>query len=313
MPPQPESHEADQLARRLTGYGLVEAPLDRCVERLLTPDADGRPIAAPAADAPVTDPLHATRDEAVAFLSVLTHPATRRVLLAVNDRWTAVVTNLRDGSDVADDQPRLGAACRARTCRVVDTPDLTRTVHGRFAARVSSPARIFDLRDEHGRTIRSVACALDGSRWTFETSGTPLAAEADLPYDARRKRDRFTSAHLHRLVASLGAGPPIADAFAVATRFVLTTIPGAVASDTCTPADADDPAYGYLRRGLGWVPHLETHAESVVWDLTRAVLLNPAREPEARPHLRAARRRLGRREFARVTAEAEQHLRRDGG
>gem|GEM_PF-517340 len=263
----------------------MELPVASLTERL-SGDAGRRQLGEPAVGAAVAGPARATRDEAIAYLGVLSHPVTRRVLFAVNGRWSAMVDNHRDGSDFGDDHGVVGDLCGARTCRVVDSPDLTCTVRG-FAVRQSSPARIFELRDRAGRTTRSVACVLDGDRWVFETAGTPLVAEADFPYTARRKRDRFGSEHLHRLVASIGAGPRIVDAFNAAERFVLlsSSVSGRPV-EVCTPEEADDPAYAYFRRGLGWVPHMETHAESVVWDMTRAILLNPARERDARPPAR---------------------------
>ena len=300
--------------RYLSGYGLVEAPLERCIERLVGGEVHGRSVGEPAEVDGVDEPLHSTRAQAIAYLNALTHPEMRRVLFAVNDRWTAVVNNRREGSDFDNDQHLFAALCRARTCRVVDRPGRIDAV-GTYKVRQEYPARIFVLADADASTARSVTCALDGDRWVFETSGTPLAAEADFPYTARRKRDRFTSEHLQQLVVAIGAAPPVADAFASAERFVLTAIPRPGHRDVefCTPEEADDPADGYFRRGLGWVPHMKTHAESLVWDMTRATLLNPDREPDARPYLRAARKQLGGKAFKRVSAEAEEHLRRSGG
>jgi hypothetical protein len=57
---------------------------------------------------------------------------------------------------------------------------------------------------------------------------------------------------------------------------------------------------------------MHTHAESVVWDMTRAVLLNPDFEPQVRPYLQAARRQLGRAKFERVSAEVAAHLQQRG-
>jgi hypothetical protein len=124
-------------------------------------------------------------------------------------------------------------------------------------------------------------------------------------------------------VASLGIEPReprVPDAFAAADRFHLVDERlrsrrwrRRVEADACTPEQADDPGYAYLQRGLGWVPHMRTHASSVVWDLTRAILLSPGLHDQAQPHLDAARRRLGDAEFRRLSAEVAEHLRRRGG
>jgi hypothetical protein len=76
---------------------------------------------------------------------------------------------------------------------------------------------------------------------------------------------------------------------------------------------AENPARGYFERAQTWIQHLATHASSVVVDLTKAVLLDPSYEPQARAALRRARRRLGAEEYDRLVAEAEQALRAGRG
>ncbi len=309
----------EAVARFVRGYGLLELPLDRCVERLLVPAPDARGSLTLATATPAADALRARRADALSFLRHLTYPATRHVLFAVDDRWTAVVNNLRDGSDFADHHPWFGSVCDASSCRVVDDDGSTRRV-GSYVARVRYPARVFELTDAHGATVRAVHCSLDGDRWTFGASGAPLPGEDDSWYRSRRTRDRFTSEHLQRLLQLVGVTRPVRSAFESGDRFVLLAEQlydhqwrALVEAESCTPEQADDPGYGYLRRGLGWVGHMETHAPSVVWDMTRAVLLNPELEPEARPHLVAARRQVGRRQFETLQKDAEQHLGQHGG
>jgi hypothetical protein len=305
--------------RYLSGYGLLERPLELCVERLVGAELGERSVVGLAGAGEANgDPLDRSRREATAYLNHLTHPATRHVLFAVTERWTAVVNNERDGSDFADHQWWFGRLCGAQSCRVVDQEGGSRRV-GEYLVRQHYPARIFELADADGVTVRSVHCALDGDRWDFGTSGMPLPAEAGFAYTARRKRDRFTSENLQTLLRSLGVWPPVHHAFEAADRFVLlaerlknTLWAAEVEADACTPEQADDPAYGYFRRGLSWVPHMHTHAESVVWDMTRAVLLNPDFEPQVRPYLQAARRQLGRAQFERVSDEVAAHLRQSG-
>ena len=181
--------------RYLRGYGLLEAPVAHCVERL-------------AADPLLTARPAVVRDDAIAYLSELTSPATRHALFAVNDRWTAVVNNFRYGSDFADRSSWFSRACGARACRVVDT-------------EAPSPVRIFQLVGPDGGRLRSVHLMLDGERWDFGTSGDPLPAETDLRYEAGREGERFTWWHVATLLASLGVEPPVPEAFAAAEAFFL--------------------------------------------------------------------------------------------
>ncbi len=108
-----------------------------------------------------------------------------------------------------------------------------------------------------GSTIRSIACANDGGRWVFETTGNPLPIEPTFAYDARRKKDRLTRANLHELLRSVGAEPLEADMLNAAPQFALLAdriLDPAwrerVEASGCSLDEADDPAFGYLRRGL---------------------------------------------------------------
>jgi hypothetical protein len=299
------------VPRYLRGYGLIEAPLADCLARL-----DGARLG----DSSILHPHPSgqlqvsRRDAAVSYLNHLTHPATRWVLFALTDRWTAVVNNLRDGSDFADGMVLAACSCQARVCRVVDYDP------GPPRARRESdgyPARIFELVDAEGTSVRTIAAADDGGRWVFETSGNPLPVEASFNYAARRKRDRFTTDNLHTLLSGLGIDRPVPTVFAATDEFFLiderlqhAEWAAQVEARACTPAQADDPGFIYLERGLGWTAHMRTHAASVVFDLTRAVLVSPHLRDQVRPHLDAARRQLGRSEFRRLTREAEALLRR---
>lgn len=66
---------------------------------------------------------------AVAYLDRLTHPTTRWVLFALTDRWTAVINNLRDGSDFADDAVLVA--------RLKSTTDILGSPPERYDASVS--------------------------------------------------------------------------------------------------------------------------------------------------------------------------------
>ena len=301
--------------RYLSGYGLIELPLSDCIERLDGVELlGGSTLRRPQMTA-------GSRDDAIQYLDHLTVPATRWVLFAAGARWTAVLTNLREGSDFADRYRGIADVCRARTCRVVDKPGVRQRV-GEFEVRMAYPARIFELaepRPSVSVVVRSIAAALDGDRWVFETSGEPLLVEERFTYDARLKRDRFTTENLNALLASLGVAVPVAEAFASAESvWLLAEEFGAeyrsfIEAWACTTAQADDPGFGYFNRALGWVPHMDTHAESVVWDLTKAILLSPGLAGETQPYLDEARQHLGDARFDEEAQAAEAALRKRVG
>jgi hypothetical protein len=276
----------------LSGCGLVEAPFDRVVEHF---GSHRR------ADQSETRVLEVTPSAAKAldYLDRRTVPATRLVVVE-HGTWTVVLTNHTNGSDFADYQYWAATTTVARTIRVVDT-DARWWQRGPRRERLAYEARIFELHGPDDSLIRSIACADDGGRWVFETSGDPLPVEATFNYDAPRKKDRLTRDNLHDLLRSVGAAPLIEDALVVAPRFALLaeriSDPAwreRVEAAACSLDEADDPAFGYFRRGLKWVPHMPTHAESVIADFERAIEIDPAYEPRVREHLREAHRIVGR-------------------
>jgi hypothetical protein len=248
----------------------------------------------PGADETDGDPLDSARRDATGYLSHLTHPATRHVLFAVNDRWTAVVNNEREGSDFADSQWWFGRLCGARSCRVVDDEGQVRRVRG-YRVRDSFPARIFELAESDGSTVRSVHCTLDGDRWDFGTSGSPLPAESAFAYSARRKRDRFTSENLQTFLCSLGVVPTVHHAFETADRFVLLAErlkdplwAADVEAESCTPAQARRRRLRLLpaRPDMGPAHGIARRKRRVGHDKSRALEPGPRKRGAALPRRR---------------------------
>jgi hypothetical protein len=236
--------------------------------------------------------------EALDYLSLRTHPATRLVLL---DRggWTAVLTNQRGGSDFNDHQYWAARTVGVRTIRVVDS-DARWWKRGKLRERLAWEARMFELHAPDDSTVRTIACADDGGRWTFDTIGDPLPIEESFAYDAPRKKDRFTRQNLHDLLTAVGPGPLTEAEFFATSRFALLAERFTndawrerTQANACTLEEADDPAIRYYQRGLNWVPHMATHATSVIRDFERAIEFNPDFEPRVRDYLRTARRVAG--------------------
>jgi hypothetical protein len=272
----------------LSGYGLVEAPFNRVVERF------GSHRAANQTETRVRE-VTPSAAKALDYLDRRTVPATRLVVVE-QGTWTAVLTNDRGGSDFNDHQYRVAKTVDARTIRVADS--VTRWWRrGARRERLGYEARIFEMRGPDYSLIRSIACADDGGRWVFESFGNPLPIEATFNYDAPRKKDRLTRSNLHDLLRSVDAEPLAEDALLGAPRFALLAERitdrawrGRVEAAACSLDEADDPAFGYFQRGLTWVPHMQTHAASVIADFERAIEINPTYEPRVREHLRSAHR-----------------------
>jgi hypothetical protein len=265
-----------QLAGRfLRGFGIADRPVSECVERIGQPYNDD--------EAPLRV-VEATSDVAIAleYLSALSWPASRHVAFAVGEN-TAFINNSRNGSDYADHVVWLARYLNARFARVVHQDGYVWT-NGVDREVMRYAAVIFDLRAPNGESVRSVSCMNDGGRWHFGESGPRLPVEGGFPYDAPRKRDRFTATELAKLAKALRIPTVGQEDLLSAERFYLIHSRYS-ASNACTVSEADDPAYGYYIRGLTWVPWIETHASSVIADFERCLRLNPYYESKVRDSL----------------------------
>lgn len=276
--------QSNEMAKRfLAGHAIVECKTADCL-RLLQSPRTGR-------DAPMrivdttTDPRHALE-----YLTLLSWPASRHVVFSASDKCTAMVNNSRNGSDYADQRSWLPCHLNSRFVRIVNEPGFTWT-NGIERETLRFAATIFELFDPDGECVRSVACMDDGGKWVFNEFGLQHTIEESFPYNARRKRDRFTSQQLETLIVAYGLPVVDSDVFLAAGHYCLFETMSEP-KNTCTLVEADDPAYGYYRRGLTWVPNMKTHASSVVADFERCLRLNPEYEPRVRAALDAAHRVL---------------------
>jgi len=301
-----QSRNALITASVLGGYGLIRLPLQEAAAAISVSQPEQRWDRRVVARG---QPLSATLD----YLDTVTWPATRYVLFPLNDRWTVIVNNQRGGTEVADLLGHMKRREPATAVRVVDH-EASFVVCNGFRVRQQYAARMVAIQAD-GETVRSITCANDGGRWTFETFGAPLHVEAEFDYTARRKRDRFTEGNLDTLLASIGARRVTARDLEQTEDFMLLAVTprdekwrGRIESDALTTAEAADPAQSYLRRGLGWVGHMETHAASLVNDYGRAILLNPELESQCRSALDRARAQLGDEAYQQVMERAEAGL-----
>lgn len=302
------SASADRITHDvLSGYGLIRLPLAEAVEAITVSAAEQ------GWDRRVFATGHSL-SAALEFLNVVTWPATRYLAFPVAPEWTAVVNNQRGGSDVADLFGQLRRTHAAMAVRVVDN-DPSFIVQNGFRVRLQYEARIVEIH-ANNELIRSITCADDGGRWTFDLAGTQLPIEERFDYDARRKRDRFTKQDLADLLRSIGARSVMSDDLSQTHEFKLITATtrntewqDRIEARACSAAQAADPAHGYFQRGMGWADHMATHAPSVVADLGKAVLLNPEFEPRCREALDLARAQLGDDAFQEALGNAHTGLR----
>src|SRR5439155_12114532 len=177
-------------------------------------------------------------------------------------------------------------------------------------------AHMVTVRDEQGESVRTIICMNDGGRWGFQAyGGEPLGGRGGL-----RLRRATQTRSLHpreraRAPRVTRRPPAVQQSFARADRLQLfhqevrdAVWAAKIETAACTPQQADDPAFSLWTSAMSYVPHIQTHASSVVLYLTEALLLNGDLQPEAEPYLEAARRTLGEERFAQACAEARRRI-----
>jgi hypothetical protein len=185
-----------------------------------------------------------------------------------------------------------------RVVRIVNRKGLV-WQRGKMKEVVRYEARIFELMNPDGSVAKSIHAVDDGGRWSFGNSGQRLPIEDTFNLRARRKKDRFTADDMRSLCDHLRM--PFVDAAGLvnAGEFVFlrevresADWEQRISSKAVSPEQDDDPAIGYLQRAQTWLEHLDTHASSAIYDLERAVDINPSLEDEIRPLLELARKHL---------------------
>jgi hypothetical protein len=277
---------AEETGRFLEEYGLVATSL----EKSLAVFTQNRASSGFQEKSVKSNELVRTvtkAEDAIRFLAEFTPPVTKHVLVALNPDWSLFLSNRTTGS-FADDAFHLARQLKVPVYRVADVPP---RIWKRDALRVvmSYEARIFISYDAEGNEGKSVCAMQDGDRWVWESTGPRYAIEETFDYSAKGKRYRFTSDNLRTLLRSLNAPVPSVEDVLKASKLALIKAPGK-SQNIITRKQLDDPAFGYYRRGMGYVPHMQTHASSVIHDFEKAIQINPEYEPKVRDHLKEARR-----------------------
>src|SRR5215211_1636274 len=278
---------ATAASRFLEGFGLANAPLERCLDAL-TRVPDENAFRLPGG----FDRYQHVRtcreaEHALHFLGEFTPPVVKHVLMQLDPKWTLCLDNSLPGPGFADDGPSLAQRTRVRVLRIANTPS---RIWKRDQLRevMSDEARIFAVSSPTGAAEKAILAMKDDDRWSWHNSGPRYPVEETFDYAAKRVKDRFTEANLRQIIESMGAPMPTVEGILATTKFVLLKSPGQP-ERSITWEELDDPAYRYYQCGLGYVPHIKTHASSVVASFERAVRINPAYEPKVRAHIEAAK------------------------
>ncbi len=270
-------------ANRFTqGLGLLDASLAQMEKHIAAQRATPRPWQ--------RHSVTSRTDDALEFLSTLTFPASRHVAFATRQNKVALINNARNGSDYADYTLLLPHRCQCKFARILNCSARVWVI-GPHREVLQYEARVFELYDAAGKLIRAVSCMDDGGRWRFTTTGTPHPIEANFPYDARRKTDRFSEENLHKLAEAHGLPIPDANDFMNAGQYLLYTEDHGRPLSSITLEEADDPAHAYYLRAVDYAKHMDTHADSVIHDLEKCLALNPSYGPRTESLLAEARRR----------------------
>jgi hypothetical protein len=280
-----------EAGRWLEGYGLAHASLEHCVDALTNPSYAEVAVLPGGHRSYQFAGYKSDLEQALTFLNFFTPPVVRHLLVQLSPLWTLCLNNSLPNSSFADDGPSLAKRTRSSVFRVVDNPSRI-WKRDDLKEVMSWEARIFTAYRPDGTDEKTILAMNDGGQWKwFATPNPQYPIEQTFDYNAKSIKKRFTSENLRSLLGSLGAPVPGPEAIIGARRLALLQSPGQP-QRTITRQELDDPAYGYYSRGMTWVPHMATHATSVIHDFEKALRINPIYEPKVRPHIDEAKRIL---------------------
>lgn len=125
-------------------------------------------------------------------------PILSRYACIAIDRWTLVLNNTPNGTDVGVLPSHAARELKCRAIRAVRVDD----------DEPGYPARVLEVYGADGEPPlaleRSIVAVDDGGHWVFETNGTAFAFEDEEAYRRRIKASRFTGEMLHGYLLALG-------------------------------------------------------------------------------------------------------------
>jgi len=125
---------------------------------------------------------------------------TKNLFLKSSSEWVIGLDNGYRGTD-GGMAPVMSGMLACRTVRVVSQPDIR--IHGK---RVKYGTQILEVY-RNGEYERTLYCANDGGRWTFDQSGSPYPFEDVSRYGVRRIADRFRREDLLQCLEHLSLRP----------------------------------------------------------------------------------------------------------
>ncbi|MFC9690873.1 hypothetical protein ACFTSF_20145 [Kribbella sp. NPDC056951] len=194
---------SDRFAPTTSRFGFLEVPLEVAAEglRAWRQQLHGRAKAVP---------VGGSLPEMLERLPPLTGGVRPRELLVgtVGDRWTAYFDCGFQGTDAVSTVGYLTEELKCHGLALDSTPHT-------FGTGLETPGRYgavqFELfgplPTDFLNYVRTISASHDGSRWSFEASGTVQAFEQPDRYQARTVRSRFTSELLAEYAAALGVRP----------------------------------------------------------------------------------------------------------
>lgn len=279
----------EELASRMSeGYGVIRAPLARVIASL----ESNLLICHMGAFRFVE--VNGCAAKSMDFLRVLTQPQTRYVFFTSAEDQTFFIGNGIGGSDPMDVYRCVARVLAVPVARVIDSPSRVLECDG-ISEVLSYESRVFEVSDERGDVVKSIACSNDGGKWSWWSHGELSDAERSFPYNARLIRRRLSSDHLGSLVGAFGfsvlsSSVLLSSSVSYTAEFRLcrSKTHDRVCRESCTPEERDDPAYSYYRRGMAWMKHVGSHYDSAIADFERCIRLNPSFEPRVRSALERA-------------------------
>jgi hypothetical protein len=123
--------------------------------------------------------------------------------------------------------------------------------------KTKSPATIWEVYASESQGgvpplgyVRVIACANDGGRWMFESTGSPFPFERVERYSAKQRRDRFDRQLLSDYLANFSLRPFDDDFYAISS----TGQSAIIEKRSRWPSPPKEYSLDDVQRGLPWAP-----------------------------------------------------------
>lgn len=189
----------DEYGRLSGSFGLIRAPCGDAAQAFAEWQTR---ILAGGSDVVVKRLTAGLRSCFETLLPLVAPVPTKHLFVATASRWSLFAQNFHLGTDARGPMIMLSKILNTDALRAVSRKELTDHQSGRVTQYGSTILEYYS----QGKQRRAVACANDGGRWVFHSSGDPFEFENLKAYQAIVVEERFSRKLLIEYLVQLGVG-----------------------------------------------------------------------------------------------------------